>query len=159
MKTTVALVAIIAAFSINVNAQNVTYEAVQIAQVTMERSWRTMEETMPMLYGQIETHFQKDGLSAGGASIFSDELKKLLNKDSFTRLFAQTISNRLSVDEQRQTLSFLLTPAGIKFQESMNETDDSRKLLLPMFKQACAAATTRAAGADRQFFQTNCSKF
>lgn len=159
MKIRTTLAAIAAACSMNAHAQNVTYEAVQIAQISMERNWKVMDQQiMPMVYRQVETNFQKGGLSAGGASIVSEELRSRMNKDNFTQLVAQSIANELTVEEQQQTLSFLRSPAGAKFQQAMGDTENTTKLLLPIFNQTCTAAMARLAEKDKPILKNFCSK-
>lgn len=156
MKLAAVFLALSAVSAVSVRAQEVTNASMQIAQITMDRNWESTQRSLPSLLGQLETKFRQQGVSVPGAAVFTEELLKVVTKDSFVRLYARTIATNYTDEEQRQVLVFLQSPAGTKFQQ-LKFGEDVSPLLRPIVRQACAGVIARTSGQDQQEFHKVCA--
>lgn len=101
--------------SISAYSQNVTYEAVKIAELILNQSWDQQVKTMPAILTSFKSQIRQAGATEKATNLFADELAKVMNKDQFINIYAQVISLNLTQDEMVQLDKFLRSDIGRKF--------------------------------------------
>ncbi|MFM6991605.1 MAG: hypothetical protein ACKOWD_09980 [Rhodoferax sp.] len=142
------------------HAQNVSYEAFKISTTIVSATWESTEKIMPSIILQLESELKTGGMSEKSVKIFSDEFRREFNKDNFSKLFAEILSRKLSVDEQKQTLAFLQSSAGAKYMELLGgKGNELQQAVIPLIKRVCESAKTKLGISERGSLSATCGQF
>jgi len=107
--------------SISSYSQNVTYEAVKLAELLLNQSWEQQIKNMPVILTGFKSQIRQAGATEKASNIFADELAQAMNKDQFINIYAHVISLNLTQDETVQLDKFLRSDIGRKFLTLSND--------------------------------------
>ncbi len=144
--------------SSGVQAQTISYESFTISELTVAKSWENFRPMLDAMFLKLESDFKSGGATDRAAKVLTDQFSRGLTKESFSRLFAEVISEKMSPEEQREVLKFIQSEAGTKyFQVVSSQSDSLVKYFLPLFKQACATAEKDLGFFDRGSIKNICT--
>ena len=138
-------------------AQVVTYESVRLADMLIEGTWQTMEQSFPAMITGLESDLRSGGATERASKVLAEETRRTLTRDNFTRFIAQALSEKLNEGELREIGAFLNSGAGQKWLRMSNDISASLKFLLPMVRQACDAANRQLSASDRGSLSKACA--
>ena len=154
---------ILALFSLgswsNSIAQNVSYDAVQLSNVLIEKSWKATEVAIPTLLLGVKAQLEKGGATKESSRVLVEELQKSFTKENFGRGFAKVLSEKFSAEELRQISEFLASPVGKKYFELFGSEEQGLKVIEFILKSACDASKEKLSFFDRGSINSVCRGF
>lgn len=153
------LVGILSCGSVS-HAQSIPFESFKIADIVMTSGWENMEKNLlPGVLMKLESDLKAGSATNNAAKVFVEEFRSVFGKDNFTKATAEVIAKKMTIDEQRQTLTFLQSEAGRKYGElSGGKGDEMLQAIVPMLKQACQAANAKLGLFDRGSLNSTCGR-
>ena len=140
-------------------AQNVSYEAVRVADMLTDSGWQNLEQTLPALISAMEARLRVDGATEKAARVFGAEVKKSMNRDAVAKAMAVAITKRMSSEEVKELAAFLQSGAGSKYLQMQKDILADASLVAPMLRQACEASARQLNDVERGTISATCSKF
>lgn len=154
-KVSVFLLSICCFAPLAARSQAVTFDSVKIAETLIAANWAQFEVVLPVMFTSLETDLKSGGATEKASKIFADEMRKLMSREGVTRAYSQLIAAKLNADEQRDTLTFLNSAAGLKYL-ALTKQSAAEEFILPMVKQACAGANPQLGFFDRGSLNRMC---
>ena len=137
-------------------AQNVSYDAVQLSNLLMDRNWKNFENLIPIMLPGLKEQFEKGGATKDASRVFVEEFQNNLTKDKIGRAYASILSEKFNQSELRQLLEFQLSPLGSKAQELTNSQEFGINLVKGAAKSACDASREKLKVLDRESINSVC---
>lgn len=157
MKNRFLLPLLFAVFSSISQAQGITYEAFTIAETLIENSWEDSAPVIEVAMKQMEANLKEGGATDRAAKTFGSSMRQGFSREALSRLTAESITESMSQDEQKQALAFLKTSAGKKLMTSMNsQSATMNKFLAKLFKTSCDRADKDLGFFDRGSIKKLC---
>lgn len=141
------------------HSQNVSFDAVKISEALTSATWEQIEQIIPALMLKLEKDMMSSGATDQASKVYAEELRRTFTRDNLTRIWAQMVSSRLTVEEQQEVLGFLQSSSGQKFLALSQESKLNVKYTLPLLKQSCSSANSRLDSSDRLSLQKVCGRY
>jgi hypothetical protein len=154
------LIYILALFLVpHVKAQGFSFESVQLATILIEQNWKTVESSMGLMSAGLRDNLEKNGATKEAARVFMDDFGKGLNKDSFTKAYAEILNKEMNPQEIAQVYAFVNSPVGKKFYQLFSDDKQGIALLAPVIKSACESSSKKLGFFDRGSLNSLCRNF
>lgn len=141
------------------HAQNTSFDAVKISELVISNSWENVSTALVALFQKLESDLVAKGTPERAAKVLAEEARRSLTQDNMSRATAQLISEKMTPEEQKETLAFLQSNSGRKFLILSKPDDTDRRFVASMLKQACDAANRQLNDAERGSIKGACSPF
>ena len=139
------------------HAQSVSYEAFTLAETVIDMNWDNSAPVLEMAIKQIETNLKESGATEHAAKTMTSSIRQGFTKDAFSRVTAESISDSMTQDEQKEALAFVKSAGGRKFLTSLNGQNESmNKFLVKLFKASCGYADKELGFFDRGSIKRVC---
>ena len=119
----------LALFSSISAAQVVTYESVRLADMLIEGTWQTMEQSFPAMITGLESDLRSGGATERASKVLAEETRRTLTRDNFTRFIAQALSEKLN--EGGTTRNWCVLEFGCWAEVASNEQRHLGQLEVP----------------------------
>ena len=157
MKRAIAT-ALFAAVSGYAGAQNVSYEAMRLADLITESTWEATAQTIPLILAGAENQLRTASISEKAAKIFVAELRKTANRENITKALALTLSAKFSAQEAKDLAVFMQSELGRKYLDMSKDLATTSAYFMPIVKQACVSTVQQLSDSERQTTARICDR-
>ena len=146
-------------FSSPALSQNVSYEAVRLADIFVQSNWSAIDQSMPAISAMLEKQMTANGSSDDLPKIYTIKFRAAFSKENVGKIVAQLLTQKLTTGEIREVAAFMQTSAGKKYLGLSGELSKSTQLIVPIFQQACRDADLEVSSSDKRGLRLFCNQF
>ena len=143
-------------FACRANAQNVSFESVQLATHMVEQNWSQVENMFRLIEPGLRAELEKGSATKDAAKTFSEEFFKNITKENIAKSFAEILRQEFTDQEIAQINSFATSPIGKKYTQLFNDPKQSERLVKPALRAACDASSKKLGFFDRGSLNSMC---
>ena len=141
------------------SGQNISYEAYKLGEQFSAANWKSMEQSLPILITGLESQLRTGGATDRASKALAEQLRINMTQESFARLYAHVLSEKMSVEELKALHEFMQSAIGKKYLNLNNEMAGDLSYLRPLLRRSCEAANQQLSTFDRGSINSVCSQF